>query len=70
MNKAIGLAVLVGGIILLIYGIQGSQSFSSDVSRTFNGTPTNQSVWMIIGGVVMGIVGLVVTLRGGRGTRI
>lgn len=65
MNRAIGLALLVGGIVLLIFGLQASHSFSSDVSRTFTGSPTNNSVWMIVGGVVAAIAGLVMSLRGG-----
>jgi uncharacterized membrane protein HdeD (DUF308 family) len=68
MNKAIGLALLVGGIVLLIFGLQASHSFSSDVSRTFTGSPTNNAIWMIVGGVVAAVAGLVMTLRGG--TRI
>lgn len=68
MNRIIGLALLVGGIVLLIYGIQAGNSFSSGVSRAFNGAPTSQSIWMIVGGAVLIIVGLGATF-GGRGTR-
>ena len=59
MNKAFGLALLVSGIILIVTGYNASQSFSSDVSRFFTGSPTNKAVWMLVGGIVMGIVGLV-----------
>ena len=37
MNKAIMLAILAGGIVLVIHGIAASKSFSSDVSRFFTG---------------------------------
>jgi uncharacterized membrane protein HdeD (DUF308 family) len=70
MNRAVGLALLVGGIVLLIFGFQASHSFTSDVSRTFTGSPTNNAVWMIVGGIVAAIAGLVLTLRGGGGTRL
>jgi uncharacterized protein DUF3185 len=67
MNKVIGLALLVAGIILLVWGINASESFSSDVSRTFTGKPTDKSMWMIIGGVVSGISGLgLLIFTGGR----
>ncbi len=62
--------MLAAGIVLLIFGVQASHSFSSDVSRTFNGTPTNESVWMIVLGVILAVVGLVTSFRGGRGTRL
>jgi len=67
MNKLIGVALLVVGILLLVWGINGSESFSSDLSRTFTGHPTDRSMWMIIGGVVSGITGLGLLLfTGGR----
>ncbi len=35
MNKILSIALLVGGIVLMIYGINAMNSFSSDVSRFF-----------------------------------
>jgi hypothetical protein len=69
MNRALGLACLIGGIVLLVFGLQASNSFTSNVSKTFTGNPTNNSMWMIIGGIVIAIFGLIMTLRGGSGTR-
>ncbi len=63
MNKAIPLALLVGGVILMIIGINATNSFSSDVSRFFTGSPTDKAVWMLIGGMVATVVGLVLTWR-------
>jgi len=65
MNRGIGLALLVGGVVLLIFGIQASNSFSSDVSRTFTGSPTDKSVWMIVTGAVLAVAGLFTSFRGG-----
>ncbi|MDB6110115.1 MAG: rane protein [Pedosphaera sp.] len=70
MNRAIGLALLAGGIVLLIFGIQAANSFSSNVSKVFSGSPTNNSVWMIVLGAILAIVGLVMSFGGGRGTRV
>jgi hypothetical protein len=66
MNNAIGIALLVGGVILLIFGINASDSFSSDVSRFFTGSPSDKTVWMVIGGAVAAVLGLIFTLRGGK----
>jgi len=63
MNKAISLAVLVGGVVLMIFGINATNSFGSDVSRFFTGSPTDKAIWMLIGGIVAAVVGLVLTLR-------
>jgi len=64
MNKIIAIALLVGGIILAILGIQSMHSFSSDFSRFFTGSPTDKAVWMLLGGVVAAVIGLTMTVRG------
>ncbi|MBK9990725.1 MAG: DUF3185 family protein [Verrucomicrobia bacterium] len=57
MNKIISLALLVGGIVLIVYGINASDSLGSDFSRFFTGSPTDKTMWLIIGGVVATAVG-------------
>lgn len=66
MNRPVSLVLLVVGVILVIYGINASNSVGSDVSRVVTGTPTDKSMWMLIGGAVLAVVGLVGTLRGRR----
>jgi len=63
MNKLIPIALLVGGVVLMILGIQAMNSFSSDLARFFTGSPTDKAVWMLLGGVVASILGLTMTLR-------
>ena len=65
MNKVIPIALLAGGIVLIVFGVNATQSFSSDVSRFFTGSPTDKAVWMLIGGIVAAVAGLaMLTLRG------
>lgn len=66
MNKALPLALLVGGIVLTIIGVNATNSFSSDVSRFFTGSPTDKAVWMLVGGIAAVIAGLVLGIRGSR----
>ena len=66
MNKIVSLALLVGGVVLIIFGIQATDSFSSDVSRFFTGSPTDKAIWMLIGGVIAAVVGLAGTLRSSK----
>jgi LPXTG-motif cell wall-anchored protein len=66
MNNIAGLAVLALGIVLLIFGFNESHSFSSDVSKTFTGNPTNHSMWLIVGGAVAVIAGIGLSLTGRR----
>jgi hypothetical protein len=63
MNKIISLALLIGGVVLMVIGINATNSFSSDVSRFFSGSPTDKAIWMLIGGTVAAVIGLVSTLR-------
>jgi hypothetical protein len=66
MNKIVTLALLVGGVVLIFNGISATNSFSSDVSRLFTGSPTDKAIWMLIGGIVAAIAGLTMTLRGAK----
>ena len=66
MNKAISLAILAGGVLLLIFGINAYNSSSSDISRFFTGSATDKSMWMLVGGAVATVLGLVGLLRGSK----
>jgi hypothetical protein len=65
MNKPISLIFLVAGIVLLIFGLNASQSVASSVSEVVTGTPTDRSMWLIILGAI-GIVAGGVGLFAGR----
>jgi uncharacterized membrane protein YidH (DUF202 family) len=68
MNRILSLALLVGGVVLIILGINATNSFSSDLSRFFTGSPTDQAIWMLIGGIVAAALGLASTLRAWKQT--
>lgn len=60
MNKITSLSLFIAGVILLIFGLNAADSFSSSVSETVAGAPTDKSIWLI----VLGVIGL---LSGGAG---
>lgn len=66
MNKLISTILLVGGIVLIVYGINASNSIGSDFSRLFTGSPTDKSIWMLIGGIVASIIGATGLFRGSK----
>lgn len=68
MNKILSLAILIGGIALIVIGIDATNSFSSDVSRFFTGSPTDKAVWMLIGGIVATLIGLTTLMRNAKQT--
>lgn len=55
--------MFIAGILLLFFGYQEYQSISSEVEEFFTGSPSSRAMWMIIGGAVATIVGLVGLLR-------
>ena len=58
MVKALALALLAGGILLTIFGVNAMNSASSDLSRFFTGAPADRAIWMLVGGIVMLVAGL------------
>ena len=57
MNRLISIVILAAGVVLIIYGISASHSFSSDVSRTLTGSPTDKTMWLFGGGAILAVVG-------------
>ena len=68
MRKLAGVAVLVVGIVLIVWGANASESVSSDISRFFTGAVTNKAIYLIVGGAVALIAGASMTWSG-RGKR-
>ncbi len=65
MNRMLSLGLLVGGVVLIVLGISAADSFSSDVSNFFTGSPTDKAVWMLVIGIVLAVAGLGGTVFGG-----
>ena len=59
MNKLLSIALLTGGVVLIIFGMNAYDSTSSDFSRFFTGSVTDKSIWLLVGGVAATIAGLV-----------
>jgi hypothetical protein len=68
MNRIISLALVAGGIALIVVGVNATNSFNSDVSRFFTGSPTDKAIWMLIGGIVAAVVGLATLLSSPKHT--
>ncbi len=66
MNRAIGAALLVVGILLMVYGFHASDSVSSDISRVFTGAPTDKTVWLLLGGSASMAIGMAMIFQRSR----
>ena len=59
MNKILALALLAAGIVFIVLGVQATNSLNSDVSRVFASSATDNALWMLVGGILASIAGLV-----------
>lgn len=62
-NQIISIALLVIGIVLIVFGINEYHSTSSHVSRFFENGPSDRSLFFLIGGVVVSVVGILGLVR-------
>jgi hypothetical protein len=66
MKKMVSLALLAGGSRLTIFGVSAYTSARYDISRRLPGSPALQAKWMLIGGVIVTVVGLMGLLRSSK----
>ena len=58
MNRIVSIVLLITGIVLVIYGLSALDSIGSSFSRFFTGSPTDKTMWLLIGGAVCAAIGL------------
>ena len=58
MRFMMGGLIVMLGVLLLVYGLDASESLYSKLTRVFTGAPTDKSLWLLIGGVLALGVGL------------
>ena len=66
-QRFIGMALLVGGIALLIIGMNASHSAADRWSNFFTGHFTDATVWYIVGGIASAVCGMSMFMFGGGG---
>ena len=63
-QRLVGLVLLVLGVVLLFVGINASESLGDQMSEFFRGRFTDRTMWYLVGGAVMAIVGLSLVTMG------
>ena len=56
-TRLLGLAILIVGVVLLIFGINSTHAFNEKIAETVQGHFTNKTTLYIIGGIVCIIIG-------------
>ena len=63
MLRAVGIALIIVAAILLIWGLQTTNSIASELEEFVTGSPSEKAIILIAGGVVVLVIGLVMALR-------
>jgi|JI10StandDraft_1071094.scaffolds.fasta_scaffold3132751_1 hypothetical protein len=57
MSKPFALGILIVGVILLVWGLDAKDSPASAVSEVVQGSPSDKSIFLIVGGALLSVVG-------------
>ena len=69
-KRLVGIVLLVLGLGLLVVGMNASHSAADQLSNTFLGHFTQSTTWYLLGGLVCGVVGFVLTIAGPPGKSV
>ena len=62
VSRIIGIVLLVVGVVLLIFGLQATDTIGEDLHETVTGRFTDTTMWYLIGGGALGLLGLLLTI--------
>jgi hypothetical protein len=65
-SRILGIALIVGGVILLFMGFNASESITEEVHESLTGRFTDDTTGFLIGGGVAAAVGVALLVFGAR----
>jgi hypothetical protein len=66
MKKIIGIALLAGGIVLLVNGFKAKDSVESQLNQALRGSMSKNAIWLLAGGAACSIAGAALILMPGK----
>lgn len=66
-QRIVGIILIVAGLALLVVGLNSSESVADQISETFTGRFTKETMWYIIGGLISAVLGLVMVFNKRKG---
>lgn len=66
-QRIVGIVLLVLGVVILLFGLNASDSVGDQVSEAVTGRFTDKTMWYIIGGIGLAVVGVLMSLMGAKG---
>ncbi|MES2344889.1 MAG: DUF3185 family protein [Chlamydiota bacterium] len=58
--KILGIILFVAGALLLVFGINSTDKLSEKLVETTTGRYTDETMWYLIGGVILAVGGITV----------
>jgi hypothetical protein len=65
-QRILGFVLLVVGVILLIFGLNASDSPADTVSEGLTGRFTDRTMWYLVGGAALAVLGAALAFFRGR----
>ena len=62
MKKIIGIALLAGGIVLLVNGFKAKDSVESQINQALRGSMSKNAIWLLAGGAACSVAGAALIL--------
>jgi hypothetical protein len=66
-QRIFGIVILIVGVVLLVIGLQATDSLGERLSNTFTGHWTDKTNFYIVGGIAAAVLGGLLTLMGTGG---
>jgi hypothetical protein len=70
MRLVMGVALAVLGVVLVIFGLDANDSVGSRLSKLFTGSPTDKTIWLLVGGTLAVITGMALAFTPRRSQRV
>lgn len=65
--RVLGVVLVIVGVLVFIIGIKASDSITDQASKLLTGHFTQATVWHLVGGIAVAVVGLVLVIFTSRG---
>ena len=59
MNKIISIILLGLGLVIIIYGVSMAEPLRNDFKQLVTGLASQQSLWLVITGAVISLIGVI-----------
>lgn len=65
-QRIVAIVLLVTGVALFVIGMNASESVADQVSNTFTGRFTRETIWYLVGGGAAALGGVLILATGSR----